>query len=61
MSLQQKTKMRALIEIIANASEYANIPIRHKEDNVLKQLAGRIPGQNKNQKFSDPHVKVSFL
>ena len=58
MSLQAKTKLRALIEIISNASEFSSIPIRHKEDNVLKQLAEKIPGQNKNQKFTDPHVKV---
>lgn len=59
MSLQAKTKLRALIEIIANASEFATIPMRHREDLVLKQLAARLPGQLKNQKFSDPHVKVS--
>ncbi|VDM68714.1 unnamed protein product [Strongylus vulgaris] len=58
MSLQAKTKLRALIEIIANASEFASIPMRHREDMILKQLAARLPGQLKNQKFSDPHVKV---
>ncbi|VDN25821.1 unnamed protein product, partial [Cylicostephanus goldi] len=57
MSLQAKTKLRALIEIIANASEFASIPMRHREDMILKQLAARLPGQLKNQKFSDPHVK----
>ncbi|WKX97568.1 hypothetical protein Q1695_013326 [Nippostrongylus brasiliensis] len=61
MSLQAKTKLRALIEIIANASEFASIPMRHREDTVLKQLAARLPGQLKNQKFSDPHVKVNLL
>uniref|UniRef100_A0A1I7XD94 SEC63 domain-containing protein n=1 Tax=Heterorhabditis bacteriophora TaxID=37862 RepID=A0A1I7XD94_HETBA len=58
MSLQAKTKLRALIEIISNASEFASVPMRHREDSVLKQLADRLPGQMKNQKFSDPHVKV---
>ncbi|KAK6060350.1 Sec63 domain protein [Cooperia oncophora] len=61
MSLQAKTKLRALIEIIANASEFASIPMRHREDLVMKQLAARLPGQLKNQKFSDPHVKVNLL
>ncbi|CAJ0607518.1 unnamed protein product [Cylicocyclus nassatus] len=61
MSLQAKTKLRALIEIIANASEFASIPMRHREDMILKQLAARLPGQLKNQKFSDPHVKVNLL
>ncbi|GMT33326.1 hypothetical protein PFISCL1PPCAC_24623 [Pristionchus fissidentatus] len=61
MSLTAKTKQRALIEIISNASEFATMPIRHKEDTVLKQLADRLPGQLKNQKFTDPHVKVNLL
>ncbi|KHJ91297.1 Sec63 domain protein [Oesophagostomum dentatum] len=35
--------------------------MRHREDMILKQLAARLPGQLKNQKFSDPHVKVNLL
>lgn len=60
MSLTAKTKLRALIEIISNASEFANMPIRYKEDVLMKQLADRLPGQQKHQKFTDPHVKVNF-
>ncbi|KAG8141197.1 putative U5 small nuclear ribonucleoprotein [Naja naja] len=37
MSLNAKTKVRGLIEIISNAAEYENIPIRHHEDNLLRQ------------------------
>ncbi|VDN01570.1 unnamed protein product [Thelazia callipaeda] len=61
MSLTAKTKLRALIEIISNASEFANMPIRYKEDIALKQLADRLPNQQKNLKFSDPHIKVNLL
>ncbi|EPQ10851.1 U5 small nuclear ribonucleoprotein 200 kDa helicase [Myotis brandtii] len=39
MSLNAKTKVRGLIEIISNAAEYEDIPIRHCEDNLLRQLA----------------------
>ena len=38
MSLNNKTKIRGLIEIISSAAEYENIPIRHHEDSVLKQV-----------------------
>ena len=38
MSLNNKTKMRGLIEILSEASEYENLPIRHKEEVVLKQV-----------------------
>ncbi|VDN20518.1 unnamed protein product [Gongylonema pulchrum] len=61
MSLSAKTKLRALIEIISNASEFSTMPIRYKEDILLKQLADRLPGQQKHQKFTDPHVKVNLL
>lgn len=61
MSLKEKTKTRALIEIISASSEFGNVPMRHKEDVILRQLAERLPGQLKNQKFTDPHVKVNLL
>jgi pre-mRNA-splicing helicase BRR2 len=58
LSLKPKTKLRAIIEIISNASEFATLPIRHKEDITLKKLADRLQGQMKNQKWNSPHVKV---
>ena len=38
MSLNNKTKIRGLIEIISNAAEYEAVPIRHHEDSILKQV-----------------------
>lgn len=38
MSLTNKTKIRGLIEIISSAAEYENIPIRHNEDSILRQV-----------------------
>lgn len=62
LSLKPKTKLRALVEIISNASEFASMPIRYKEELTLRKLADRLPNQMKNQKWSDPHVKVcAFL
>lgn len=42
MSLNAKTKIRGLIEIISNAAEYKNIPIRHHEDTLLRQVNRRV-------------------
>uniref|UniRef100_A0A914VRU7 SEC63 domain-containing protein n=1 Tax=Plectus sambesii TaxID=2011161 RepID=A0A914VRU7_9BILA len=61
MSLSAKTKIRGLIEIISSASEFEVVPIRHKEDSVLKQLADRVPNKALSQKYTDPHVKVNLL
>uniref|UniRef100_A0AAY4ES98 Activating signal cointegrator 1 complex subunit 3 n=1 Tax=Denticeps clupeoides TaxID=299321 RepID=A0AAY4ES98_9TELE len=56
-----KTKIRGLIEIISNAAEYKNIPIRHHEDTLLRQLAQKVPHKLNNPKFNDPHVKTNLL
>ena len=61
MSLNSKTKIRGLIEIISNAAEYESIPIRHKEDVILKQLLAKVPHKMANIKYSDPHVKTNLL
>uniref|UniRef100_A0A8C9Z2L4 U5 small nuclear ribonucleoprotein 200 kDa helicase n=1 Tax=Sander lucioperca TaxID=283035 RepID=A0A8C9Z2L4_SANLU len=61
MSLNAKTKIRGLIEIISNAAEYNNIPIRHHEDQLLRQLAQKVPHKLNNPKFNDPHVKTNLL
>lgn len=61
MSLNAKTKIRGLIEIIASAAEYENIPIRHHEDNVLKQLATKLPHKLSQPKYNNPHVKTNLL
>lgn len=61
LSLRKKTKARALLEIISNATEFNEIPIRHKEEATLKKLAEKMPGHQKVQKWSDPHVKVNLL
>jgi len=42
MSLNNKTKIRGLIEIISSAAEYENIPIRHNEDSILRQVDFRL-------------------
>ena len=37
-TLTAKTKIRNLLDIISSAAEFENIPIRHHEENVLKQV-----------------------
>ena len=42
MSLNAKTKLRGLIEIISSAYEYERLPIRHHEDATLKQVSNSL-------------------
>jgi pre-mRNA-splicing helicase BRR2 len=61
ISLNSKTKIRGLIEIISKAAEYESIAIRHKEDVILKQLLAKVANKIQNIKYSDPHVKTNLL
>lgn len=62
LSLNAKTKIRGLLEIISAAAEYKSVPVRHGEEAVLRQLATRLPNKPQtNAKFSDPHTKTFLL
>ena len=61
MSLNAKTKIRGLIEIISNAAEYESIPIRRHEDNTLKQLLPKVQYKPQNVRYTDPHMKTNLL
>ncbi|XP_019874429.2 putative U5 small nuclear ribonucleoprotein 200 kDa helicase [Aethina tumida] len=66
LSLNNKTKIRGLLEIISSAAEYENIPVRHREDNILRQLAQKLPNKltspsGGQPKFNDPQVKTNLL
>jgi pre-mRNA-splicing helicase BRR2 len=61
-TLQPKTKIRGLLDIISSAAEYANIPIRYQEEALLKQLSSRLPTKmDPKSRYNDPHVKTSVL
>merc|ERR1719500_305861 len=60
MSLNNKTKIRGLIEIISAAAEYEDLPIRHGEDALMRNLATRLPNKLQSSKFNDPHVKANL-
>lgn len=66
LSLNSKTKIRGLLEIISSASEYEDIPVRHHEENILRNLAQRLPNKltsatGGQPKYNDPHVKTNLL
>ncbi|CAD7082565.1 unnamed protein product [Hermetia illucens] len=66
LSLNSKTKIRGLLEIISSAAEYEDIVVRHHEENILRSLAQRLPnkltGPNDSApKYNDPHIKTNLL
>ncbi|KAI8816428.1 Sec63 Brl domain-containing protein [Fimicolochytrium jonesii] len=61
MSLNAKTKIRGLLQIVAAAAEFENVPIRHHEDQVLKRIYDRVPVKVDTPNFNDPHFKTNIL
>ncbi|KND04164.1 ATP-dependent RNA helicase BRR2 [Spizellomyces punctatus DAOM BR117] len=61
MSLNPKTKIRGLLQIIAAAAEFEDVPIRHHEDQVLKRIYERLPVKVDTPNYNDPHFKTNIL
>jgi len=60
-SLNEKTKIKGIIEILTSASEFDNLPMRHGEEKALRQLAAHVPLTNEQMKYTDPHTKAFLL
>lgn len=45
LSLNNKTKIRGLLEIISSAAEYEDIVVRHHEESILRNLSQRLPNK----------------
>ena len=42
-SLQQKTKLKGILEILSAATEFETIMVRHREEMILRKLANHLP------------------
>ncbi|KAG4381969.1 hypothetical protein AAZX31_15G237500 [Glycine max] len=60
-SVTSKTKMKGLLEILSSASEYAQLPIRPGEEEVVRKLINHQRFSFENPKVTDPHVKTNAL
>jgi pre-mRNA-splicing helicase BRR2 len=60
-SLSAKTKMRGLIEILCNATEFEALPIRHKEDKIIEKLAHHLPVKINKPDWNSPATKANVL
>lgn len=61
-SVTDKTKIKGILEILSSSSEYASVPIRVGEDNILSKLAKHLPqGLPNDTKFDDAAIKALVL
>ncbi|XP_045467898.1 putative U5 small nuclear ribonucleoprotein 200 kDa helicase [Harmonia axyridis] len=66
LSLNSKTKIRGLLEIISSATEYEDLSLRHREESILRELSYKLPNKltsssGGSPKFNDPHIKTNLL
>jgi pre-mRNA-splicing helicase BRR2 len=59
--LTQKTKMKGLLEILASASEYAELLGRPGEEEFIERLVRHQRFSIDKPKYGDPHVKANAL
>ncbi|KAK3219465.1 hypothetical protein Dsin_013435 [Dipteronia sinensis] len=60
-SLTPKTKMKCLLEILASASEYEQLPIRPGEEDVTHRLINHQRFSLENPRCTYPHLKANAL
>ncbi|TVU35736.1 hypothetical protein EJB05_17639, partial [Eragrostis curvula] len=59
--LTHKTKMKSLLEILASASEYAELPTRPCEEEFIENLVRHQRFSIEKPRYDDPHVKANAL
>lgn len=61
MSLNEKTSIKSLLEIITAATEFDDIQIRRHEDHILSRIYDRVPYKMAEPNFETPHFKAFVL
>ncbi|XP_027169983.1 DExH-box ATP-dependent RNA helicase DExH12-like isoform X2 [Coffea eugenioides] len=60
-SLNSKTKLKGLLDILASASEYEQLPVRPGEEELIRRLINHQRFSFDNSKCTDPQVKADAL
>eukprot|EP00118_Oscarella_pearsei_P012973 m.99165 g.99165 ORF g.99165 m.99165 type:complete len:2211 (+) comp37045_c0_seq2:40-6672(+) len=59
--LAREMTLEDLLQVLTDACEYDDLPVRHNEDNVNETLAKQLPIDVSQQGFDSPHVKTHLL
>jgi len=61
-SLTKASKLKGLLEVLCSASEFEELPVRHREDIALQKLAMHLPLKISDAKdYGQPNVKCNVL
>ncbi|XP_062896378.1 activating signal cointegrator 1 complex subunit 3 [Mobula hypostoma] len=61
MQMNADCHMEDLLSILTDATEYADLPVRHNEDQLNSDLAKRLPLEVNPHSFDSPHTKAHLL
>ncbi|TFK70690.1 Sec63-domain-containing protein [Pluteus cervinus] len=61
LSLNDKTKLKGLLEVVSSSAEFETVPIRRHEELVLRRIYDRVPVKLKEPEFETPHFKTFLL
>ena len=61
LSLNERTKLKGLLEVVASSAEFETVPIRRHEDILLRRIYDRVPVKLEKADFEDPSFKTVVL
>lgn len=61
MSLNGKTSLKGVLEIITAATEFEDVQIRRHEEHILSRIYDRVPYKMQDVSFETPHFKSFVL
>jgi activating signal cointegrator complex subunit 3 len=59
--LREVSTFAELLELICNGPEFAELPVRHNEDQLNEGLSALLPWRPRTRDFASPHVKAFLL
>jgi len=59
--ITEAISIREIVSILADADEYAELPVRHNEDSMNADLAETVPWPVKPFTYDSPHTKAMLL
>ncbi|MCJ8728529.1 hypothetical protein PDJAM_G00005490 [Pangasius djambal] len=59
--LKSELPIQELLSILSDAEEYAELPVRHNEDQLNSELAQRLPLQVNPHSYDSAHTKTNLL
>ncbi|XP_051152610.1 DExH-box ATP-dependent RNA helicase DExH14 isoform X2 [Andrographis paniculata] len=60
-NIEEDTSLEVFLHILAGASEYDELPVRHNEENHNAELAQKVRYMVDKNLLDDPHVKANLL